>query len=70
MPARERRSSTVQADLAVASGGGRLARKQEVRTGRTKRRGHDFSNADPTNQASQSRVQYQRSGPPGQLLHR
>jgi len=69
VPAREGRSSMVQADLTVASGGERLARKQEVRTVRTKRRGHDFLNTASTNQASQLRVQYQRAGPPGQLLH-
>jgi len=34
------------------------------------RRGHDFSNADRTDRATQERVQYQRAGPPGQLLHR
>jgi len=32
--------------------------------------GHDFPNADSTDQATQERVQYQRAGPPGQLLHR
>jgi len=35
-----------------------------------RRRGHTFSNADRTDPATQERVQYQRAGPPGQLLHR
>ena len=35
-----------------------------------RRRGRDVSNADLTHQATQHRVQWQRGGPPGQLLHR
>ena len=33
------------------------------------RQGHSFSHADRTDPATQERVQYQRAGPPGQLLH-
>jgi len=42
---------------------------REVRTRRTET-GHSFSKADCTDPATQERVQYQRAGPPGQLLHR
>ena len=70
VPAKEGCSSTVQADLT------RGKRKEEgspnnreVRTRRTDM-GHSFSNADHTDLAPQERVQYQRAGPPGQLLHR
>jgi len=42
---------------------------REVRTQRTET-GHSFSHADRTDPATQERVQYQRGGPPGQLLHR
>jgi len=34
------------------------------------RQGHNFSKADRTDRAPQERVQYQRAGPPGQLLDR
>ena len=68
MPARC--SSMVQADLTRGKRereGSPVAKKYE-HGGR--RRGHDFSNADGTNRAALERVQYQRAGPPGQLLHR
>jgi len=35
-----------------------------------RRQGHDFSKADRTDRAPEDRVQYQRAGPRGQLLHR
>ena len=69
MPAKAGCSSTVQADL------GRGKRKWEgsPKTEKYERggpkQGHDFSYTDRTNRATQERVQYQRAGPPGQLLH-
>ena len=63
-------SSTVQADLTHGKRereGSPVTKKYE-HGGR--RRGHDFSNADRTDRATQERVQYERVGPPGQLLHR
>jgi len=62
-------SSTVQADLT------RGKREREGSPGTKKYehggrgRGHDFSNTARTARASQERVQYQRAGPPGLLLH-
>jgi len=63
-------SSRVQADL-------RRGKRESEGSPRTKRyehggptRGHDFSKADRSDQATQERVQYQRAGPPGLLLHR
>ena len=70
VPAKEGRSSTVQADLTR----GKREREGSPRTKKYKRggpkEGHDFSNTDRTDRAAQERVQYQRAGPPGQLLHR
>jgi len=63
-------SSTVQADLTRGKRereGSPVTKKNEHRG---PKQGHDFSNADRTNRATQERVQYQRAGPPGQLLHR
>jgi len=63
-------SSTVQADPTRGKRereGSPVTKKYEQ--GR-QRRGHDFSKADRTDRATQERVQYQRAGPPGQLLHR
>ena len=63
-------SSTVQADLTC----GKREREHLPRTKRYEqggqRRGHDISNADSTGRATQERVQFQRVGPPAQLLHR
>jgi len=63
-------SSTVQADLTR----GKREREGLPRTKKYEhggpRRGHDFSIADRTDRAPQERVQYQRAGPPGLLLHR
>jgi len=70
VPAKEGRSSTVQADLTR----GKREREGSPRTEKHERggpkQGHDFSKADRTDGATQERVQYQRAGPPGQLLHR
>ena len=67
MPARW--SSTVQADP-------KRGKRERERSPVTKKyehggrgQGHDFSHADRTDSATQERVQYQRAGPPGQLLH-
>jgi len=63
-------SSTVQGELTR----GKREREGLPRTKKYKhggpRRGHDFSNTDLTDRASQERVQYQRAGPPGVLLQR
>ena len=70
VPAKEGCSSTVQVDLTRGKQEGEgLPNNQEVRTRRTET-GHSFSNADRTDPATQERVQYQRAGPPGQLVHR
>jgi len=68
MPARC--SSTVQADLT-------RGKRERAGLPETKkyehggpRGGHDLSPADRTDRASQERVQYQRAGPAGLLLHR
>jgi len=70
VPAKEGRSSTVQADLTR----GKREREGSPKTEKYERggpkQGHDFSNANRTDRATQERVQYQRAGPPGQLLHR
>jgi len=70
VPAKEGRSSKVQADLTR----GKREREGLPRTKKYehggRRRGHDFSNANRTDRATQERVQYQRVGPLGQLLHR
>jgi len=63
-------SSTVQADLTRGKRereGSPVTKKYEH--GGPKR-GHGFSNTDRTDRAPQERVQYQRAGLPGQLLHR
>jgi len=63
-------SSTVQADPTRGKRereGSPVTKKYE-HGGR--RQGHDFSNADRTDRATQEKVQYQRAGPPWQLLHR
>jgi len=64
------RSSTVQADLTR----GKREREGSPVTNKYEhggpRQGHDFSNAARTDRATQEGVQYQRAGPPGQLLHR
>ena len=69
MPAKKERSSTVQAVLMR----GKREREGSPETERYERggpkQGHDFSNTDRTDRATQERVQYQRAGPPGQLLH-
>ena len=60
-------SSTVQADLTRGKRereGSSVTKKCEYGG---QRRGHDFSNADRTDRATQERVQYQRAGLPGQL---
>jgi len=63
-------SSTVPADLTR----GKREREGSPRTKKYEhggpKRGHDFSNTDRTDRAPQERVQYQRAGPPGLLLHR
>ena len=68
MPARC--SSTVQADLTR----GKPEREGSPVTKKCEhggpRQGHDFSTANRTDRATQERVQYQRVGPQGQLLHR
>jgi len=70
VPAKEGRSSTVQADLTR----GEREREGSPKTEKCERggpkQGHSFSNADRTEPATQERVPYQRAGPPGQLLHR
>jgi len=70
VPAEEGRSSTVQADLTH----GKREREGSPETEKYERGGpkqdHSFSNADRTGPATQERVQYQRAGPPGPLLHR
>jgi len=63
-------SSTVQADLTR----GKREREGLPRTKKYEhggpRRGHDCSITDRTDCAPEERVQYQRAGPPGLLLHR
>jgi len=70
VPAKEGRSSTVQVDLTS----GKREREGSPKTEKYERGGpkpgHDFSNADSADRATKERVQYQRAGPPGQLLHR
>jgi len=70
VPAKEGHSSTVQADLTR----GKWEREGPPKTEKYERggpkQGHDFSTTDRTDRAAQERVQYQRAGPPGQLLHR
>ena len=70
VPAKEGSSSMVQGELTR----GKREREGSPKTEKYKRggqqQGHDFSNADSTDLATQERVQYQRAGPPGQLLDR
>jgi len=70
VPAKEGGSSTVQADLTVGS----RRRKAHQTTNKyeqgRQRQGHNFSNANCPNRATQTRVESQRAGPLGQLLHR
>jgi len=70
VPAEEGCSSTVQADLTR----GKREWEGSPQTEKYERGGpkqcNDFSNTDRTDRATQDRVQYQRAGPPGQLLHR
>jgi len=70
VPGKERRSSTVQADLTRGNRERDGLPRTKKYEHRGLRRGHDFLNADRTDRATQERVQYQRAGPPGQLLHR
>ena len=70
VPAREGRSSTVQADLTRGKQEWEGSPKTEKYERGGPKLGHDFSNADRTDRATQERAQYQRAGPPGQLLHR
>ena len=53
----------------VGSGRRKARQTSEKYEHRGPRRGHSFSHADRTDPATQERVQYQRAGPPGQLLH-
>jgi len=70
VPAKEGSSSRVQADLTR----GKREREGSPTTEKCEhggwRRGHSFAKADRTDPATPERVQYQRAGPPGQLLHR
>ena len=70
VPAKEGCSSTVQADLTRGKREGEGSPKTEKYERGGPKQGHDFSNTDCTDRATQERVQYQRAGPPGQLLHR
>jgi len=70
VPAKEGRSSTVQADLTRGKREWECSPKTKKYERGGPNQGHDFSNADRTDRATQERVQYQRAGPPGELLHR
>jgi len=70
VPAKEGRSSTVPADLTCGKREWEGSPKTEMYERGGPKQGHSFSNADRTDRATQERVQYQRAGPPGQLLHR
>jgi len=70
VPAREGRSSTVQADLMRGKREWEGSPKTEKYERGGPKQGHDISHADRTDRAPQETVQYQRAGPPGQLLHR
>jgi len=70
VPAREGRSSTVQADPTRGKREWEGSPKTVKYECGGPQQGHDFSNTDRTDRATQERVQYQRAGPPGQLLHR
>ena len=64
------RSSTVQADLTRGKREREPLPSTKMYEHGGRRRGHDSSKADRTDRPTQERVQYQRAGPPGQLLHR
>ena len=70
VPAKEGRSRTVQADPTREKREREGSPKTEKFERRGPKQGHSFLNADRTEPAAQERVQYQRAGPPGQLLHR
>jgi len=70
VPAKEGRSSMVQADLTRGKWEWEGSPKTEKYERRGPKQGHDFSNTDRNGRATQERVQYQRAGPPGQLLLR
>ena len=70
VPAKDGCSSTVQADLTRGKREREGLPKTEKYERGGPRQGHDFTNADSSDRATQERVQYQRAGPPGQLLHR
>jgi len=70
VPAKEGCSSTVPADLMRGKREWEGSPKTEKYERRGPKQGHDLSNTDRTDRATQERVQYQRGGPPGQLLHR
>ena len=71
MPARERCSSTVQGDPTMGSGRRKTSQTTEKYEPGGQRQRHDFLNVDRTDRETldSERVQYQRGGPPGQLLH-
>jgi len=58
VPAKEGRSSTVQADLTRGKREWEGSPKTEKYERGGPKQGHDFSNADSTGQATQERVQY------------
>jgi len=70
VPAKEGRSSTEQADPTRGKQEGEGSPTTEKYEHGGPRRGHSFSNTDRADMAAQERVQYQRAGPPGQILHR
>ena len=70
VPAKEGRSSTVPADLTRGKQEREGSPKTEKYEHGGPKQGHDVSNADRPDRATQERVQYQRAGPAGQLLHR
>jgi len=70
VPAKEGRSSTVQADLTRGEREWEGSPKTEKYKRGGPKQGHDSSNTDRTDRATQERVQYQRPGPQGQLLYR
>jgi len=70
VPAKEGRSSTVEADPMCRKREWEGLPRTEMYERGGPKQGHDLSNTACTDRASQERVQYQRAGPPGQLLHR
>jgi len=69
VPAREGGAYSASGSNAWEAAGGRLAKQPRSTNTEDREGGHSFSNADRTDPATQERVQYQRAGPPGQLLH-